>query len=142
MSTAQSRNPHARGEHSTVYLLALASIDQQLLISQIIRYHRGDKSLGFLNLGKIANYDDLNRLFFSVLAKKQTERSKDIQNTHTQVPYLNSSLFEPTDLEQSTIVISNLRSENLEIFAGTVLKDSQGKKRTGEINALAYPSDL
>jgi hypothetical protein len=110
----------------------------KLLEAQIIRYHRGDKSLGFLNLGKIANYDDLNRLFFSVLAKKQTERSKDIQNTHTQVPYLNSSLFEPTELEQSTIVISNLRSENIEIFAGTVLKDSQGKKRTGEINALAY----
>jgi hypothetical protein len=110
----------------------------KLLEAQIIRYHRGDKSLGFLNLSKIADYDDLNRLFFSVLAKKQSERSKDIQNTHTQVPYLNSSLFEPTDLEQSTIVISNLRSENLEIFTGTVLKDSQGKKRTGEINALAY----
>ena len=110
----------------------------KLLEAQIIRYHRGDKSLGFLNLSKIADYDDLNRLFFSVLAKKQSERSKDIQNTHTQVPYLNSSLFEPTELEQSTIVISNLCSENIEIFAGTVLKDSQGKKRTGEINALAY----
>ncbi|MFN7254545.1 MAG: class I SAM-dependent DNA methyltransferase, partial [Microcystis sp.] len=110
----------------------------KLLEAQIIRYHRGDKSLGFLNLSKIADYDDLNRLFFSVLAKKQSERSKDIQNIYTQVPYLNSSLFEPTELEQSTIVISNLRSENLEIFAGTVLKDSQGKKRTGEINALAY----
>ncbi|TRU27481.1 MAG: class I SAM-dependent DNA methyltransferase [Microcystis aeruginosa Ma_MB_S_20031200_S102] len=110
----------------------------KLLEAQIIRYHRGDKSLGFLNLSKIADYDDLNRLFFSVLAKKQLERSKDIQNIYTQVPYLNSSLFEPTDLEQSTIVISNLRSENIEIFAGTVLKDSQGKKRTGEINALAY----
>ncbi len=35
------------------------------------------------------------------------------------------TLFEPTELEQSTIVISNLRSENIEIFAGTVLKDSQ-----------------
>ncbi|MBC1196026.1 Eco57I restriction-modification methylase domain-containing protein [Microcystis aeruginosa BLCCF158] len=110
----------------------------KLLEAQIIRYHRGDKSLGFLNLSKIADYDDLNRLFFSVLAKKQSERSKDIQNIYTQVPYLNSSLFEPTELEQSTIVISNLRSENIEIFAGTVLKDSQGKKRTGEINALAY----
>jgi hypothetical protein len=110
----------------------------KLLEAQIIRYHRGDKSLGFLNLSKIADYDDLNRLFFSVLAKKQSERSRDIQNIYTQVPYLNSSLFEPTELEQSTIVISNLRSENLEIFVGTVLKDSQGKKRTGEINALAY----
>ena len=110
----------------------------KLLEAQIIRYHRGDKSLGFLNLSKIADYDDLNRLFFSVLAKKQSERSRDIQNIYTQVPYLNSSLFEPTELEQSTIVISNLRSENLEIFVGTVLKDSQGKKRTGEINALQY----
>jgi hypothetical protein len=110
----------------------------KLLEAQIIRYHRGDKSLGFLNLSKIADYDDLNRLFFSVLAKKQSERSRDIQNIYTQVPYLNSSLFEPTELEQSTIVISNLRSENLEIFVGTVLKDSQGKKRTGEIHALQY----
>ncbi len=110
----------------------------KLLEAQIIRYHRGDKSLEFLNLSKIADFDDLNRLFFSVLAKKQSERSRDIQNIYTQVPYLNSSLFEPTELEQSTIVISNLRSENLEIFVGTVLKDSQGKKRTGEINALAY----
>jgi len=110
----------------------------KLLEAQIIRYHRGDKSLGFLNLSKIADYDDLNRLFFSVLAKKQSERSRDIQNIYTQVPYLNSSLFEPTELEQSTIVISNLRSENIEIFVGTVLKDSQGKKRTGEIHALQY----
>ncbi len=81
-----------------------------------------DANGGLYAPGKIANYDDLNRLFFSVLAKKQSERSKDIQNIYTQVPYLNSSLFEPTELEQSTIVISNLRSENLEIFAGTVLK--------------------
>lgn len=110
----------------------------KLLEAQIIRYHRGDKSLGFLNLSKVTNYDDLDRLFFSVLAKKQSERSKDIQNLYGKVPYLNSSLFEPTELEQLTIFISNLRDEKLWIFAGTVLKDSQGKKRTGEINALAY----
>ncbi|MFN7658225.1 MAG: Eco57I restriction-modification methylase domain-containing protein, partial [Dolichospermum sp.] len=48
------------------------------------------------------------------------------------------SLFEPTDIEQETICISNLRNEKLPIFPGTILKDNNGKKLTGEINTLEY----
>ncbi|MBD2135005.1 type II restriction endonuclease, partial [Sphaerospermopsis sp. FACHB-1094] len=110
----------------------------KLLEAQLIRYHKNDPSWGFLNLQKVKNYDDLNSLFFSVLARKPQERSQKLQTIFAHVPYLNSSLFELTDLEQDTIVISNLGNEKLPIFTGTILKDNNGKKLTGEINALEY----
>ncbi len=110
----------------------------KLLEAQLIKYHNGDKSFAFLNLSKVQKYDDLNSLFFSVLARKPQERSSSIQNIFAKVPYLNSSLFELTELEHLTISISNLRDENLPILSSSVLKDSNGKKRTGELNGLEY----
>ncbi|MFM8005841.1 MAG: type II restriction endonuclease, partial [Dolichospermum sp.] len=110
----------------------------KLLEAQLIRYHKNDPSWGFLNLQKVANYADLNSLFFSVLARKPQERSQKLQERFAHVPYLNSSLFEPTELEQDTIVISNLGNEKLLVFTGTILKDNNGKKLTGEINTLEY----
>ncbi|MDP5017626.1 MAG: type II restriction endonuclease, partial [Dolichospermum sp.] len=110
----------------------------KLLEAQLIKYHKNDLTQGFLNLQKVQNYDDLNSLFFSVLARKQNERNQTVQKIFAHVPYLNSSLFEPTDNEQVTICINNLRNENLQIFSSTILKDSNGKKRIGEINALEY----
>lgn len=110
----------------------------KLLEAQLIKYHKNDLTQGFLNLQQVQNYDDLNSLFFSVLARKQTERNQTVQKIFAHVPYLNSSLFEPTDNEQVTICINNLRNENLQIFSATILKDSNGKKRIGQINALEY----
>ncbi|MBE9235224.1 class I SAM-dependent DNA methyltransferase [Anabaena aphanizomenioides LEGE 00250] len=110
----------------------------KLLEGQLIKYHKNDLSFGFLNLQKVRNYDDLNSLFFSVLARKHNERNQTVQKSFSHVPYLNSSLFEPTDIEQVTIFINNLRNENLQIFSSTILKDSNGKKRIGEINTLEY----
>ncbi|MDB9487830.1 TaqI-like C-terminal specificity domain-containing protein [Dolichospermum circinale CS-537/01] len=110
----------------------------KLLEAQLIKYHQNDLAWGFLNLNKVQNYDDLNSLFFSVLARKPEDRNEGFKNKFAHVPYLNSSLFEPTEMEQATIFISNLRNEKLEIFSATVLKDNKGKKRFGEINALEY----
>ncbi len=110
----------------------------KLLEAQLIKYHKNDLSFGFLNLEKVQNYHDLNSLFFSVLARKQKERTESVKKIFSHVPYLNSSLFEPTDMEQFTIFINNLRNEKLQIFPATVLKDNNGKKRIGEINALEY----
>ena len=110
----------------------------KLLEAQLIKYHKGDKSFAFLNLSKVQNYDDLNSLFFSVLARKPQERNSILQNIFAKVPYLNSSLFELSELEHLTISISNLRDENLPIFSSSILKDSNGKKHTGELNALEY----
>lgn len=110
----------------------------KLLEAQLIAYHKGDKSFSFLNLDKIPSYNDLNGLFFEVLAKKPGERNPRVKDAFAKVPYLNSSLFEATELEQQTIFISNLGNESLPLFYSTVLKERNGKKRTGEINALEY----
>ncbi|OYQ43489.1 type II restriction endonuclease [Flavobacterium aurantiibacter] len=111
----------------------------KLLEAQLITYHKGDKSFSFLNLDKIKNYDDLNSLFFQVLARKYDERNEDVKKAFEKTPYLNSSLFEPTDIEQVTLFISNLKDDKtIPIFSQTVLKDKQGKKRTGNISTLQY----
>ena len=111
----------------------------KLLEAQLITYHKGDKSYSFLNFEKINNYDDLNSLFFKVLARKFEDRNSEISAVFEKVPYLNSSLFEPTDLEHTTLFISNLRDEKqLPIYSSTVLKDEHGKKKSGKLNALEY----
>ena len=111
----------------------------KLLEAQLISYHKGDKSYSFLNFKKIKNYDDLNSLFFQVLAKKHDERNEDVFKAFEKVPYLNSSLFEPANIEQDTLFISNLKDDKtIPIIASTVLKNQQGKKRTGNLNTLEY----
>ena len=114
----------------------------KLLEAQLIKYHQGDREsareFAFLNLGKVQNYDDLDSLFFDVLAKDQDKREANVREAFANVPYLNSSLFEPTETEQETIFIGNLKDRDLPIFGATVLKDGNGNKRSGELNALAY----
>jgi very-short-patch-repair endonuclease len=111
----------------------------KLLEAQLITYHKGDRSYSFLNLDKIKNYDDLNSLFFQVLARRYDDRNEDVKQIFAKVPYLNSSLFEPTDLEQVTLFISNLKDEkSIPVISSTVLKDQQGKKRSGNLTTLEY----
>ena len=111
----------------------------KLLEAQLIAYHKGDKSFEFLSFDKIQNYDDLNSLFFQVLAKQQSDRNEDVKKVFAKVPYLNSSLFEPSEIEHDGLFISNLRDEKtIPLFASSVLKNKNGKKRTGELNTLEY----
>jgi hypothetical protein len=111
----------------------------KLLEAQLISYHKGDKSYSFLNKDKIKNYDDLNSLFFQVLARKFDERNQDVKITFEKVPYLNSSLFEPTEIEQATLFISNLKdNKQIPVISTTVLKNESGKKLTGELTTLQY----
>lgn len=115
----------------------------KLLEAQLITYHKGDRSYSFLNFDKIKNYDDLNSLFFQVLARKQEERNDDVKKAFEKVPYLNSSLFEPTEIEQLTLFISNLKDDkSIPVLSSTVLKNDQGKKRTGNLTTLAYLFDF
>ncbi len=111
----------------------------KLLEGQLINYHKGDKSYAFLNTHHLKEYDDLNSLFFQVLARKIADRNEDVLKVFAKVPYLNSSLFEPTELEHNTLFISNLKDDKtIPIFSQTVLKDQQGKKRSGNITTLQY----
>jgi adenine-specific DNA-methyltransferase len=111
----------------------------KLLEAQLINYHKGDRSYTFLNKDKIRDFDDLDKLFFRVLAKIPAERSEDIQKLFGKVPYLNSSLFEPTDLEHQTLFINGLEDfVPLPVISATVLKDAKSKILKGDLNTLDY----
>ncbi len=110
----------------------------KLLEAQLIKYHRGDKAYSFLNLDKVKNLDNLNDVFFSVLARKPFERNDEVKKIFANVPYLNSSLFEPTEIEHSCLFISQLTDGKLPIVSTTVIKDKLGNKRTGQLEIIEY----
>ncbi|MGD0590844.1 MAG: TaqI-like C-terminal specificity domain-containing protein [Bacteroidota bacterium] len=111
----------------------------KLLEGQLISYHRGDIQYSFLNVKRTSNYDELNELFFEVLALPVEKRSPSVKKKFGDLPYLNSSLFEETLLENSTFVISELKERNeIPVYSGTMLKGTNGKRITGTKNTLHY----
>ncbi len=111
----------------------------KLLEAQLINYHKGNRDYTFLDNEKLKDFDDLDKLFFRVLAKRADDRDDDIQRLFGKVPYLNSSLFEPTELEHQTLFINGLENfVSLPIISSTVLKDANGKTMKGQLNALDY----
>lgn len=111
----------------------------KLLEGQLVAYHQKDNQYQFLNEGLIPDFDELNNLFFQVLAEVPENRRGHLQAKFSQVPYLNSSLFERTELERRTIDISALDNGlNLPLHTNTVFKDSKGKRVQGAMTTLAY----
>lgn len=112
----------------------------KLLEAQLIRYHNIDRSYAFLHLDRVRDFDELNELFFDVLAVETRHRSPSVQQKYGFIPYLNSSLFEATQLEDSTFEISSLKDRYLlPLYPHSVLKDGTGKKRlTGQKATLQY----
>lgn len=105
----------------------------KLLEAQLYKYHDNNSDYKFLNENSIPDYDELDKLFFEVLAVNTGDREKAINAKYSRVPYLNSSLFEPSELEKSTIFIANLDdNKKLTFFNSTVLKDKSGKRRKDE----------
>ena len=111
----------------------------KLLEAQLIKYQKDDKHYGFLNSDKIPDYDELNRLYFQVLARGNDERTAPIKDKYSHVPYLNSSLFEVSELEHNTITMSNLDSSlYISIPTKTVLKSKRRKLEFEKLPTLKY----
>ena len=111
----------------------------KLLEGQLIGYHKGDRSFAFLNSSRIGDFDELNELFFEVLAIRIDERSESVRAKFGNIPYLNSSLFEESDLERSTMRINELKNRlELPLHGATVLKGANGKRLTGSKSTLGY----
>jgi hypothetical protein len=111
----------------------------KLLEGQLIAYHRGDRAYAFLKNDIIKDFDDLQELFFEVLARRQDDRSSGVALKFASVPYLNSSLFEISDLERKTLQVSNLKGRlEMPVYSATVLKDASGKRICGAKNTLGY----
>ncbi|HPL03348.1 MAG TPA: class I SAM-dependent DNA methyltransferase, partial [Bacteroidales bacterium] len=112
----------------------------KLLEGQLIKFHNDNKlDYSFMNIDKIKGFDDLNELFFEVLALPEKNRSNDVREKYKNIPYLNSSLFELTDYEKEYITINNLKDRlELPLYKYTVLKDNHGRPLTGKLSTLNY----
>ncbi|ECC0898827.1 class I SAM-dependent DNA methyltransferase, partial [Campylobacter coli] len=106
----------------------------KLIESNLVRFN-DDKNLKFLNFKKIPDFDKLSELFFEVLAREKSTRKK---SEFAYLPYLNSSLFEKQNIE-NTLEISSL-SNDLKLFyyKNTVLKDDKCKAKKGQVRLLEY----
>ena len=117
----------------------------KLLEGQLITYHapfhsgKAEDAAGyrFLNTKTIHDFDELFKLFHKVLAVNLHDRSEAVKTKYSRVPYLNSSLFEISELEDQTIKINSLdNSGQLELISTTILKDV--KKKTALLPTLDY----
>ncbi|MBP9790124.1 MAG: hypothetical protein KBD57_06260, partial [Bacteroidia bacterium] len=109
----------------------------KLLEGQLITYHQGNKDYRFLNTETIHDFDELFKLFHKVLAVNVGDRSEAVKSKYSRVPYLNSSLFEISELEDQTIKINSLdNSGQLELISTTILKAV--KSKSNKLQPLDY----
>jgi len=109
----------------------------KLLEGQLFTYHKGNKDYLFLNSEMIHDFDELYKLFHQVLARNINDRTQSIKQKYARVPYLNSSLFEISELEDLLIKINSLdNSETVDLINTTVLKEE--KKKNNKLPTLEY----
>ncbi|NHB53545.1 DUF7149 domain-containing protein [Helicobacter pylori] len=110
----------------------------RLLESLLISFKHFEKP--FLTIENFENFNDLNTLFFEVLAKKNSERLKEIKEDKIldKIPYLNSSLFDKTPLELKGYEIKLLNNEPLEIYPKSVLKKHENYQEQKDWTLLEY----
>ncbi|WP_436718497.1 type IIG restriction enzyme/methyltransferase [Helicobacter pylori] len=110
----------------------------RLLESLLISFKHFEKP--FLTIENFENFNDLNTLFFEVLAKKNNERSEKIKENKIlgKIPYLNSSLFDKTPLELKGHEIKWLDNEPLEIYPKSVLKKDKDYQNKKDLPLLKY----
>ncbi|GAA7350841.1 class I SAM-dependent DNA methyltransferase [Helicobacter pylori] len=110
----------------------------RLLESLLISFKHFEKP--FLTTENFKDFNDLNDLFFEVLAKKNNERLKEIKEDKIlgKIPYLNSSLFDKTPLELKGHEIKLLDNKSLEIYPKSVLKKHEDYQKEKDLPLLKY----
>ncbi len=109
----------------------------RLLESLLISFKHFEKP--FLTTENFEDFNDLNTLFFEVLAKKNSERSLNKENKILEkIPYLNSSLFDQTPLESKGYKIRSLDNEPLKIYPKSVLKKHEEYQEKKALPLLEY----
>lgn len=111
----------------------------KLLETQLVNFHNGDEKYKFLAAGKFKSFDEIADLFFGVLAVRKEQRNPNLRGDFDLIPYLNSSLFEMTDMERKYVRIGEIKDGKMQPFAKTILLDGQGKScRKEPIGNLSY----
>jgi hypothetical protein len=106
-------------------ILFLKLLEGQLMRLQGGTAYTDDRSVRFLTTRQLSSFDELNDLFFEVLAVPHHQRSTRVTRFGA-VPFLNSSLFESTELERKTHTIKKLDNQPaLPLFKQTILRHSE-----------------
>ena len=106
----------------------------KLLEGKLYNLHK-EKKYKFLSKENLTGFNQVNNLFFNVLAKKLDDPSRYKNFNH--IPYLNSSLFDKSNIESKIFSIDSLSrnlDKDLEIFERSILEH---KKQETE-NTLKY----
>ena len=109
----------------------------KLLESQLLTFNKGATSKLLIS-SRIPDYDILNDLFMKVLAVPAEQRNEEFREAFKDVPYLNSSLFEKSELEKKFFPVSGIRLGEMEVMAQTAVKDGNGKRMKGSLPTLDY----
>ncbi|WQT19075.1 class I SAM-dependent DNA methyltransferase [Helicobacter pylori] len=112
----------------------------RLLESLLISFNHFEDKDRFLTIENFKDFNALNTLFFEVLAKKNSERLKEIKEDKIleKIPYLNSSLFDKTPLELKGHEIKLLDNKSLEIYPKSVLKKDKDYQNEKALPLLEY----
>lgn len=113
-------------------LLFLKLLESQLVVFNKKRFDK------FLTYDKIRRFWTLSDLFFKILAVPEENRPDTANQDFGQVPYLNSSLFEVSDMEKKYVLVDDLSEGEIEVFQATKLKDADDKRLTGKLPLLEY----
>jgi len=109
----------------------------KLLETQIIQSKPESKK--FMTFENMNSFDKLFDMFFDVLGTPFAERKKTLQQKYPQVPFLNFSLFELSSLEDNTVKIAALSSDDLlPFYSKTVLKKAKKASSDGGYKTLQY----
>ncbi|GAA8322994.1 class I SAM-dependent DNA methyltransferase [Helicobacter pylori] len=111
----------------------------RLLESLLISFEHFEDKDRILTIENFKDFNDLNTLFFEVLAKKNSERSLEKEDEILQkIPYLNSSLFDKTPLESKGYEIKLLDNKKLEIYKNSVPKKHEDYQKEKDLPLLKY----
>ncbi len=109
----------------------------KLFEGQLISFNSNSYEYRILTKEKIGSFDDLNKLFFDILGKKEREET-EFDLRFKEIPYLNSSLFEVEDAERKICTIHSLKNNAMKKKSDSVL----GKKAPDKIPVLDYIMDF
>lgn len=92
----------------------------KLFEGQLTTFNDSSFEYKILDNEKIKSFEDLFKLFFNVLGKVPSERGSDaFYSKFTNIPYLNSSLFEKQDIETKFVNIIDLKNTDIKLCSKT-----------------------
>lgn len=115
----------------------------KLVESQLVSFNQDGEQYRFFSKQNIKDYNDLNELFFQVLAIRENDRhylNDELKKSYEKVPYLNSRLFELSKIEKDFFRISSLKVEKMKYFEKTVL--AEDAKKDTKVDNIRYIVDF